>query len=208
MNLFYKLTFWDDKGMIKETPLIQSKSFLKAFIWYLNATFNSGVSSSSILNVVGTLRIIFGNLEDIGILCWHPGGDSRQKYENYTYGHYVADSVGIITGTGTNAITVDDYVLQTPIIHGTSAGRLEYLSCAVTNLIVTGTTYSFDLQRIFKNSSGNTINISELGIYSVCYSYTTNYFSDVFMIVRDLVSPTQAITDGTYMKVTYTFQIT
>ena len=195
MNLFYKFTFWNDSGTIKETIPIQAKSFLKPFVWALNAALAQTVASSAMLDIYGSPLLI--NTMTPTLMADHAGGDT------------VNQSIrGIVVGTGTNAVTVDDYKLQTQILHGITTGKLEYLSCAATNLVVTGATYSFDLERVFKNSSGGAIAVSEIGIYAYCWYYAYPSTYSYFAMVRDIVSPAESIADGTYMKITYTFQIT
>ena len=65
----------------------------------------------------------------------------------------------------------------------------------------------FDCYRIFKNGSGGTVTINELGIYSVERNCTVNT-EDEFCIIRDKLASPITVTDGTYVQITYTFQVT
>jgi hypothetical protein len=201
MNLFYKLTFLDDKyKIIRETVPIQSKSFLKGFVWCLNSAFTSAKATSAIQDTQGNIDTPISGYQ----WSFHPGGDSQYLFSSSSY--LKTDEVGIVVGTGNTPITVDDYKLASQIYHGSTSGKFEYLSCAITNLVVSGAAYSFDLQRIFLNSSGGSIDIAEIGIYSRIYLSPSG--NSNFMIIRDIVSAAETVTDGVYIKATYTFQIT
>lgn len=114
-------------------------------------------------------------------------------------------SVGIVAGTGTTAVTPTDFQLATRIADGVSSGTLEYFPSSGTGLTISNPTGSFRLERLFRNSSGGTITINEIGIYSM-----GDYDNPpaTFCTVRDLVFPGFAIADGEYARVIYTLSIT
>jgi hypothetical protein len=109
---------------------------------------------------------------------------------------------GILVGTGTNAVTISDYVLQTPIAHGNSAGQLYYNAVAFDNADVTvsGSDCYYDCKRFIENNSGGDINIKEIGV--VCIGAASSY---KFLIDRTLYD--KNITNGTGARFIYRFKI-
>lgn len=106
---------------------------------------------------------------------------------------------GIILGTGSNAVALGDYKLQTPVAHGTGANLLEYQAGTVkTAPTISGTAKYFELQRMFVNNSGGQINVTEVGLYVV-----TTYF---YCIDRTLKS--FSIPNGTTATVWYAITVT
>ena len=95
-----------------------------------------------------------------------------------------------------------DFQLATEIDDGTSSGQLEHFPCSGTGLTISAPTGSFVMERLFRNSSGGSIAISEVGIYVI------GTISFEFCIIRDLVSPAFTINNGEYMRIVYTLSIT
>lgn len=118
----------------------------------------------------------------------------------------VGDTVGIVVGTGTNAVTPTDVALQTRVVHGTSANTLEYGGCELLSIAFANPNGSFNIRRYLTNNSGGAITINELGIYAV--GCVGNYQSYTFCITRDLVSPGVAVANTELLRATYTVQIT
>lgn len=108
---------------------------------------------------------------------------------------------GIVVGTGTAAVTVTDYALQTKINNGSGAGQLNHLVTTFTTPATVGSTHSFTISRGFTNLSGNSISVSEVGLYVIGYS-GGNYY---FCADRTLMS--FSIANGATGTVTYTIQI-
>lgn len=74
---------------------------------------------------------------------------------------------GISFGSGTQPILPDVYKLQTMINNGTGAGQLLYMQQqGIVGVTVTGSNSKFVIQKLATNSSGGTITITEVGIYS------------------------------------------
>jgi predicted RNA methylase len=98
------------------------------------------------------------------------------------------DSYGIIAGTGTTAVTIDDYKIETKIAQGTGTGQLSYgaVTLSITN---DGTDQIVEIQRQVINNSGGTITIKELALYAWRASP-----SNIFCIMRS--DEDQAIADG------------
>ena len=108
------------------------------------------------------------------------------------------DLYGILVGTGTDAVTVLDYTLQTKIATGTGAGQLSYGACTVSSdVIEDGSDVYFLVQRTFTNNSGGDITITEVGIASTIAYY--------FLLDRTL--STKTITNGSNATLTYKIKI-
>jgi hypothetical protein len=92
---------------------------------------------------------------------------------NFLYAHTAftatggagVDTNGIVIGTGANAVTIDDYSLQTKIAHGTGSGQMYYTAQVTTAPVKSGSTYTTEVYRQFINLSGAAITVNECGIY-------------------------------------------
>ncbi len=184
----------------------KSKSFLIAFC---------GLMARQWCNADDTLDDTGGNSHTEGIsqatfLLQQPGG----------YGHFYAywsenqidvlrDRRGIVIGSGTGTVVPNDSGLGTQIRSGEKTSTILYLGNAVHGLTVdTGTdTASFKILGIFKNISGGSIDVKEVGIYvngNVGSQSYPNYFG--YCILRDNIT-TISLADGEYLEVEYTISI-
>lgn len=80
------------------------------------------------------------------------------------------DSYGIVVGSGTDAVTINDYKLQSQIMQGIGANLLQH-SVVDTPILfdVTSTKAQSAFRRFFTNLSGSSITINEIGIYCNAY---------------------------------------
>ena len=108
---------------------------------------------------------------------------------------------GIQVGTGTNAVTISDYALQTLVAQGNGSGQLDYGAMSIGTIVIVGSTAKFTLSRTFTNNSGADITVQEVGLVYKETNY--NYY---FMIERTLLNFT--IANGTSGTVTYTISVT
>jgi hypothetical protein len=130
---------------------------------------------------------------------------------------------GIVVGTGTATPTPMDYKLGSQIANGTGSGQLVYGSHTVSPtpatsgiaggtstptsglLTISGNTTSFQISRLFTNSSGNAITVSEVGIIveATLNSNNTGYV----LILHDLLSSPVTMQSGGTIQVTYTISV-
>jgi len=109
-------------------------------------------------------------------------------------------SYGILVGTGTTAVALDDYAMGALIAHGTSANQLSYGAVAIdATTSVSGSSAFFAVSRSFTNGSGGNITVQEVGLMS----YGTSYY---MLLDRSLSS--QTITNGNIGTCAYKFTIT
>ena len=210
MKIFYQISTFNNDGLIKEYKKRQCKSFIKQFIQFLYGIYANITYTSAIKAISGTTYTYSGDQS------WYYGsitinGRGNTAYScNYQSANltYNSSNVGIVVGTGTTAVAIDQYKLITRITDGTGSGELRHSAMGWTGVeLGSGNSASFDCYRIFKNGSGGTVTINELGIYSVERNCTVNT-EDEFCIIRDKLASPITVTDGTYVQITYTFQVT
>lgn len=73
--------------------------------------------------------------------------------------------VGIMVGTGSGAIDITDYDLDTRVLYGEDgdSGTLRMFGAVTTEMTFSGNVASFQVVKLFQNVSGGSIVISELG---------------------------------------------
>ena len=200
MKAYYQISKYNkDNELIKRSRKYRSKSFVKAFLVTMYRQFS---------------KLTYGTL-DTGNTTRTFTDDNIVYYVNACTGNFwtlastsgvnntISTQIGIVVGTGVNAVTTTDYALQTLIADGVVATQLEYGAMYVYPVTVSAPNATLDIERIFRNSSGGTITIKELGIYYKAGAANNCYY---YCMVRDL--STIAVLNGEYLKVTYTFQIT
>jgi hypothetical protein len=215
MRIFYQLEQRNNKNNIKyKSKKIQAKSFVKTFIYSLYSRL-SGLpfTTNDITNTSRTYTLAssyYGNLYFMYTDGLGSGENIIQKriyYGSYSSGQYwlslniTSTTTGIVIGTSNTVVTATDYALTTRILSGKSAGQIEYFGHTFTTKIVSAPNASYTQSRIFRNSSGGNIIIKEIGIYG--YS---GYFS--YCHIRDVLGTPVTMSNGDYLKITYTFQIT
>lgn len=160
-------------------------------------SFSSFVPNSVVQGWIGLLTVQFTNSSHYLI---DVTGNSRNVLPNSVNLRVNASindaSIGIVCGTGTDAVSITDYNLKSLIQPGTGAGQLQYSSVDFPNdYIVDVATALTDIRRFFTNNSGNSISVRELGI--ICYGYS----SYRILIERTLINET--LNDGESLEVTY-----
>jgi len=121
-------------------------------------------------------------------------------------------SYGIVVGNGTKSVAISDYALASQIAHGTGAGQLDYNVSTISFSVDTSVSPAVGkivLSRTFTNSSGATINITEVGIIA------RNYWKDniptildtKFLIMRDLLAQTYQVPNGATANVIITIKV-
>jgi hypothetical protein len=122
------------------------------------------------------------------------------------------DAYGIQVGSGTTAVSRDNYALATKISHGTAAGQLSYGAMTVEDTDGTPPDTVFRLIRTFTNNTTDPITVYEIGLaiansYHPIYdswSLTTYYF----LITRDVLSAPLTVPAGATLTVRYVLKVT
>lgn len=112
---------------------------------------------------------------------------------------------GILCGRGTSAESYESYALATPITHGTGANQLSHRAgSAIAPSYTSGTkTWASSFNRLFDNSSGSTITVTETGIVARANN-TLNYY----LLCRDLLASSIDVLNSGTLTVTYEISLT
>ena len=118
----------------------------------------------------------------------------------------VAASVlhGILVGSGTNAESFEDYVLQTLITNGVGAGQLSYIASQLHSISYAALTLTDELVRYFNNNSGGVVSVNEVAIV---VAGVAGVVQRKWVQSRDKLPATVNIPDTGQLKVTYTIQL-
>jgi hypothetical protein len=210
MYVYYTLSQFDRQHRLKAPPYTElSRSFVKAFLQQLYVLTSN--LTQNIIDIDNTSREV--ETVDAGLGVGHPGlaaGDDSNMSQNTTWFTSVyADDCGIQVGTSSTAVAVADDNLVAPVANGSSAGQLVYYGCWGLNYTTGASSASFDIERIFRNDSGGSIVIAEIGAYCVAGRSSGNAETDYFgfCILRDVISPTVTVNNGEYLKVKYTITV-
>ena len=185
INLLYQLIVKDKNGkIIRKTRFKRSKSFVLQFLQLLEIQlYYAGIAA--LKRTDGT-----SDAETVDVDNFRANGGVGLT------------TFGVVVGTGTTSPTSADYVMETLIAHGVGAGQLSYGATSKTAAAVVGANVDFILTRTFNNGSGNTINVTEAGLY--CYVSNAGKYA---MIIHDVFSAV-AVTNGQTLTVNYTFRTT
>lgn len=161
---------YDPDGTLVEEIVQPGHSFVLAWATMLNHRFSSATMNTTAIDT---------------------GNTSRTLHTNTTYYRWnaaAADSTyGIAVGSGTNAVAMTDYALQTQIAHGTGAGQLYYWDNDGYPVDSSGANPRYmNTSRAFQNQSGTTISVSEVALY-VRFP-DSGAVSRYFCMCRDLLS--------------------
>ena len=167
--LYYDMTISRDGKIVKRWKKTECHSFVKQFVGLLMKKMcEQYVVLTDTSNVSRT----------IGHSDW---------YGNfYVTAPIYIDTYGSVVGTGTNAVSINDYNLQTKITHGTGSGQLQYSVETFGPPTTVSSGSSFVITRVFTNNSGLPITINEIGLVAQCYN-GTQQFTYNFLIARDLL---------------------
>ena len=178
--LYYQYEIHRNGKRIKKSRKRISRSFVIAYARFLylkfvrpaDQTITDTGSSSRTINSTSVLEV-----------SWASG----------------TSTVGVVVGTGTNAVALADTALQTQIAEGTGSGQLSYGASVVNLPSSDSTSTSLILTRVFSNASGGTITIREIGVYARMISWN-------FCIIRD--TTTIALSDGDQLTLNYILKTT
>jgi hypothetical protein len=180
----------DKDGKTISKTKSKSNSLLKAFADILYSSM-AATNLAAVYDIGNTSQTIFNT--------------SYPMYAFWTVVSAIGNtSIGIVVGTGSNAVTLTDHALQTLIAHGNGSGQLYYSANSVITPITSGGTRSFQIQRTFTNNSGSDITINEIGLYMQFMNSGNGYC--YFCIDRTL--NTKTLSNATTGTVTYKISIT
>jgi hypothetical protein len=117
------------------------------------------------------------------------------------------DTRGIVVGSGTNAFSFEDFVLQTPIANGTGAGQLSYVASELPVLSYVGGTLTLTHThvRFFNNNSGGSVTVNEVAMYVRFIAGDSNTIPAA--VERTKLGATVTVLNTGQLKVTYTVNL-
>ena len=183
-KLFYKIVVTDKNGKVISQQEDEAHSFLIHYNRQLGACF---------ANVATTIKDTGGTDRSIT-----PSANSIR-----TTALIAEIRRGIRVGTGTTAIAVGDYALETAIAEGAGGGQMNHQAQTYdTNVTVSDPDCTFELKRIIINNSGGTIVVTEIAMYTFL---DVNYYG---CIARDILGASVSVPSGGSITVFYTWKIT
>lgn len=182
----------DRTGQLKSVRKMQANSLVRAFIdilyTHLQGTNGADVNTPDTGNVQRDM-----NPSSASYICAHS-----------SYGGAGDTLFGIVVGTGTAPVAISDYALGTKIAHGTGSGQLSYGATNISVPTTVGSTRKTTISRLLTNSSGSTINVTEVGIYAGAQASPSGT-TEKFCIERTLNS--FSILPSFQALVTYTISV-
>ena len=166
-----------DGRILRVLPEVEANSFVKAFIDMLYKHFSQ--ETLAIVETDGTSIAHAPFIEDLEATA----GVGITGY-------------GIVVGTGTNAVTVDDICLQTQVTANIAHGAV-----TVSEPVTVGNARQLDIARTFINNTGALLEIKEVGLYIITAS--TAY---VYCLDRSLYS--FEVSDGESISLRYRIKVT
>ena len=193
MQLYYRLEVHDIKTgrLIRRTRQYRARSFVTQYISHIRGFMRNA-------NEIG-VKDTGGTLEDLGTLDKTPAMEVEQNIAGVV-------THGVRVGTGTTAVTMTDNKLDTEIAEGTGSGQMSHGVTVVSPTATGATEASFTAASTFSNNSGGTITVTETGIY--CETRNPSNVLKHYMIVRDVLGASVAVTNGQVLTVTYTIKVT
>ena len=189
MNLNFELRCYVSEKGKRRKRLVYKKRWdppLKAlFQWMAGGMLATGLSAfnpATIKDITGTDR----SISFASTTRWKCNGAAND------------DTLGIVVGSGTTPVTIDDYQLATQIVHGSSAGQLSYGATTFNAPVTSGKDRYFEVVRTFTNNSGGTVTVREIGLHSRNEAGTYSFLS-----LRDVLVSAIDVTDTKVLTVTY-----
>jgi hypothetical protein len=115
-------------------------------------------------------------------------------------------SRGIIVGTGTAAEAFNTFALDTQIAHGTNSGELFHYDSSISSYELQTTTdnaAAFYLSRVFKNRSGASVTIEEVGLSSNLVIGATN---NTYLFDRRVLGSAVSVADNESVTITWAYK--
>lgn len=120
---------------------------------------------------------------------------------------------GIVIGRGNTAVSMSDYYLETPIVHGTGSNEMLYYGGFAENFILGSGSAQFDLVKAIENNSGSTIEVKEYVLTGNSDNATTTP-TDVntslrylYTLTRNVLTTPVNVLDQEILKVVYTIKV-
>jgi len=203
LDLFYELEVRDKNGKLISKRRSRSKSLLRNFALMLRGLMAgniAGVISKSEWNVKVTLTATDGSTFDYPSLMFSgEAKDAPSAMEASALER--TDEYGVVVGTGSTAVTRDDYKLESQISDGFADGQMVYGKTTVEDVNGDPPSSVFRIIRTFTNEGSTTISIYEIGLIVKAQN-------KYVLIARDVLDTAQDVPAGATLTVRYIFKVT
>lgn len=188
LELRIKIERFDKTGKKIDTIEKPLNSYVQNFVDMLKIMWNAN-NNVTITATSGSANIFY---------CWGNSFtfDAKALAADDTY--------GILVGTGTNAVAISNYALQTKVLHGDVTNKLNYGAMSIGNPATVGTERHFTMARTLTNNSGADITIEEIGL-ALQFNTSSVGGRDKALIERSLLAYT--IPSGQSATFTYTIAV-
>lgn len=213
---FIEVEVRDPEGRVLQKGKHEMRSFVNNFLKVLEAcgrasggvgpSFSGTIASATVVGTDGSSKTML--VEYYASNNYYAGGTAialNAPDNNSSY--------GIVVGSDISPVNLNNYALVSPISHGTSAGQLDYDAMTIEDLgldqSVSPPVYRFRLIRVFKNVSGSSVNVNEVGLVARSYwKDQAGVNSDVrYLIARDVLPSTYTIPNGGSATVVVTVEV-
>lgn len=193
MGLVVGVRLYEPDGVFMEEVVQPAHSFVLQWPTLLNIHLGKREGSDQILDTGNTLRSI---------------STSTGNYVFPRVNAAIASGAsGILLGTGTNAVAMTDYALQTQIAQGTGAGQLSHGLCATYPVDTAGANPRYvNIARGFQNNSGGSIAVAEVALYGLDSRISPG--PQTYCLCRDLLSFTIGVGQLAIVQYSLVFNLT
>jgi len=182
-SLLYNYIITDENNkIIKKSRVKKAESYVANFINTLCACFAEDWYRWSAVPMITTTGILYTKYNKAMSINGALGDLTR----------------GIIVGSGTTAVDIEDYRIDTIIAHGTGAGQLQYSAVSFGAPTQTASVIKFIVTRTFTNGTGSDVTIREIGLYGVN--------DNSFLLIRDILTSPETIANNEKITFNYTIQ--
>ena len=184
IELLYELVLQDRTGKVLSRKRGKSRSFVKAW-----------------------LQLMFAQMTDVSSTIKDTGGFNRTSVNPHANNFAIAGagmSYGLVFGTGSTPVTIEDFQMEVLIASGGGVGQMNYTYTEVSEPTIDGADCYFTVFRRAFNLSGGDITVAEWGVYVRFYTSNNYYMCGV----RDVLDTPLLVPDDTILSGTYTLKIT
>jgi hypothetical protein len=202
------LSYWhkDANGKTIKYRRYRSDSFVGNFFKLLFTSYFRAIYNTSVSETVRLFDPVNGNA------IININNQSAQFYGNVAStilaGVGVTD-LGIVVGSGSTPVTINDYRLVSPIPHGNADGQLVYNAMTSSNVTPINKTLAnnwyYAITRQFDNLSSSTVTIAEVGLIQ---KYYTSIGILPTLIARDVLPSSITLEPNQSTVIQYTIRLT
>jgi len=178
----------DKDGNVTNQKRMKSESFVRGFLelLYIHMNMIGQFVGYEVRDTEDTMRTL--RASPLTFRC--DGGVGELDY-------------GIRVGLGSTDPHIDDYQLETPCGEGTGADEFQHGAVSFGAPASDGTVAQFTITRNFANDSGASINVEEVGLYTLSSDGSDRYI----MCIRDVIAGGILVPPGQTLTVNYRVQV-